>query len=83
MITSDNPRKESPDQIIREIVAGISNKKNYQTITDRRQAIFHAVQNAAAGDVILIAGKGHENYQIIGEQTLDFDDCLVAKEAMQ
>ncbi len=78
-ITSDNPRSENPDIIIQEIVAGLKRPELAHIQPDRRTAIEAAIQAAAEGDVVLIAGKGHENYQIIGNQTLHFDDREVAR----
>lgn len=76
LITSDNPRWENPRKIIADIKKGI-NKNNYKVIIDREQAIHHAVEIAKAGDTILIAGKGHEEYQIIGNKKLKFCDKSV------
>jgi UDP-N-acetylmuramoyl-L-alanyl-D-glutamate--2,6-diaminopimelate ligase len=73
VVTSDNPRTEDPDQIIREIVSGLT-KKNHEIIPDREKAICHAVQRAREGDIVVIAGKGHEDYQIIGTEKKHFDD---------
>ena len=83
--TSDNPRSEDPAQILREIEVGIKEKiggKIYECIPDRRVAIFRAVEIAKAGDIILILGKGHENYQILKDKTIHFDDKEVAHEAI-
>ena len=79
-VTSDNPRTEDPQTIIREILTGISPqaRPRTQVITDRRAAIETALALAAPGDVVLIAGKGHENYQIIGTQRRPFDDKAIA-----
>jgi UDP-N-acetylmuramoyl-L-alanyl-D-glutamate--2,6-diaminopimelate ligase len=87
IVTSDNPRTEDPLVILDEIevglkAAGISSER-YVLEPDRRVAIQKAVDMASSGDVVLIAGKGHETYQIIGELTQDFDDRLVAKEAIR
>ncbi|WP_071395431.1 UDP-N-acetylmuramoyl-L-alanyl-D-glutamate--2,6-diaminopimelate ligase [Bacillus tuaregi] len=82
VFTSDNPRTEDPQVILREMEAGVSGRK-YTSIIDRKQAIEYAVNEATQGDVILIAGKGHETYQLIGKEVLDFDDRLVAKEAIE
>jgi len=57
--------------------------KNYQSIIDRKKAIQYVINEASAGDVILIAGKGHETYQLIGKEVLDFDDRIVAKRAIE
>ena len=77
-ITSDNPRTEDPESILDDIEKGMSNKKYYR-ITDREEAIKKAVQNSKKNDIILIAGKGHEDYQIIGHTKIHFDDREVAR----
>lgn len=79
IITSDNPRSEDPESIICEIEVGIS-KDNYEKITDRREAIKRAISLAKKGDIVLIAGKGHETYQIFKDKTIHFDDREVARE---
>ncbi|WP_069365276.1 UDP-N-acetylmuramoyl-L-alanyl-D-glutamate--2,6-diaminopimelate ligase [Salisediminibacterium beveridgei] len=81
-ITSDNPRSEVPEMIIEDILKGMQ-KENHQVITDRKEAIYRAVCEAEEKELILIAGKGHESYQIIGDQTYDFNDRLVAIEAIK
>ena len=83
VITSDNPRTEDPDAIIREIVGGIpaSSMGRVGIEPDRAQAIGKAVGLARAGDLVLIAGKGHEDYQILGTRKIHFDDREVASEA--
>lgn len=73
LVTSDNPRSEDPEAIIDEIMPGIPADKQHR-ITDRREAIRAALELAKPGDVILIAGKGHENYQIFATETIDFSD---------
>lgn len=83
VFTSDNPRSEDPEAIIQDMLAGLPANAVYQVRTDRKEAITYAVNEAQAGDVILIAGKGHETYQIIGDQVLDFDDRAVAREAIE
>ncbi len=81
--TSDNPRSEDPEAIIADIEVGLKRSgRNYIKIVERREAIFRAVAEARAGDVVLIAGKGHETYQILGSQTVHFDDREVAGEAI-
>ena len=83
--TSDNPRTEDPLEILKEIEVGIKEKignKPYECIADRHSAIFHAVKIAQPGDIILILGKGHENYQILKDNTIHFDDREVAREAI-
>jgi UDP-N-acetylmuramoyl-L-alanyl-D-glutamate--2,6-diaminopimelate ligase len=89
IITSDNPRHEDPNAIIQEILAGIDPEHDphikAQIIVepDRRAAIYKAVALAQPGDMVLIAGKGHEDYQIIGDTKFPFDDRQVAREALQ
>ena len=82
ILTSDNPRYEDPDQIIEEIKAGVKpiDYKKTISITQRREAIKAACQMSKPGDIILIAGKGHENYQEIKGERHPFDDCKIAKE---
>ena len=83
IITSDNPRYEDPSEIIKDILIGIDkNKENYIVTVDRKDAIKEAIQRAKEGDIVLIAGKGHENYQIIKDEIVEFDDKLVAKEIL-
>ncbi len=84
VITSDNPRTEDPDRIIAEIEKGIrqNGAATYTTIPDRKQAIHYAIELAKPGDVVLIAGKGHETYQILGTEIRPFDDTTVAGEAL-
>ncbi len=74
IFTSDNPRTESPESILNDMVVGVGNTANYLRITDRREAIRTASTLAKAGDIILVAGKGHEDYQIIGTHKHHFDD---------
>jgi UDP-N-acetylmuramoyl-L-alanyl-D-glutamate--2,6-diaminopimelate ligase len=97
IVTSDNPRSEDPVQIIEEIKRGIvspadrgapkpragQSDTRCLTIVDRREAIERAVKEATPGDLILIAGKGHERYQVIGERVLPFDDVEIAKAALE
>ena len=80
IVTSDNPRSEEPSAVIREIEAGM--KGRHTTFVDRREAISDAITRAEASDVILIAGKGHEDYQILGTKTIHFSDVEVATEAL-
>lgn len=80
VVTSDNPRTEDANRIIDDILEGLPEGANYQCITDRRRAIGHAIQMAAPGDLVAIAGKGHETYQEINGEKFDFDDCKVAAE---
>jgi UDP-N-acetylmuramyl-tripeptide synthetase len=87
IVTSDNPRSEDPRAIIDEILAGVRTVDPHGTghvvEVDRARAIAQAVAAAAAGDIVLIAGKGHEPYQLIAGQRFDFDDRLVARAALQ
>jgi UDP-N-acetylmuramoyl-L-alanyl-D-glutamate--2,6-diaminopimelate ligase len=88
VITSDNPRGEDPERIIDEVKRGAApemrqGNAEVLTIADRREAIVHAIDRASAGDVVLIAGKGHEKYQEIGGRVTPFDDVAVAREALE
>ena len=84
MVTSDNPRQEDPRSIMAEIVAGFGGGfTRFSTEVDRKKAIENALEMAAPGDVVLIAGKGHEDYQIFKERTVHFDDFEVVKEKMR
>lgn len=82
IVTSDNPRTEEPDQIIREVLTGISGI-DHVALPDRKEAIGSACQMAKPGDTILIAGKGHETYQIFGTDVHPFDDREVAREVLR
>jgi UDP-N-acetylmuramoyl-L-alanyl-D-glutamate--2,6-diaminopimelate ligase len=86
-VTSDNPRSEHPERILLDIEPGIIeagvSADRYELIVDRRAAIRKAIADATAGDVVLIAGKGHETYQEIMGEKYDFDDRLIAKEAIR
>jgi len=97
IVTSDNPRSEDPERIIDEIRRGIvmpadrtpprgpgNGRKGTPSIAvvDRRAAIEQAIRDARPGDLVLVAGKGHEKYQVIGDRTLPFDDVEVAREAL-
>ena len=84
ILTSDNPRSEDPQQIIADALAGLDTAQRRRTSVnaDRAAAIHAALAGAAKGDVVLIAGKGHETYQVVGEERLPFDDRTVAREAI-
>lgn len=83
IVTSDNPRTESPERILEDIVAGIEGPlPGEQVMVDRAKAIRWAILNAQAGDGILIAGKGHEDYQILGTEKIHFDDREKSREAL-
>jgi UDP-N-acetylmuramoyl-L-alanyl-D-glutamate--2,6-diaminopimelate ligase len=88
VVTSDNPRSEDPGRIIDEVKRGAEPETRQRgaevlTIVDRREAIGRAVESAGPGDVVLIAGKGHEKYQEINGRVLPFDDVAVAREALE
>jgi UDP-N-acetylmuramoyl-L-alanyl-D-glutamate--2,6-diaminopimelate ligase len=88
IVTSDNPRSEDPNRIIEEIRRGITpdtrrdSAQQLLSIADRREAIARAIKLAKPDDVVLVAGKGHEKYQVIGNQVLPFDDVAVARDAL-
>lgn len=89
VLTSDNPRTEDPMAILREVEVGVRealqgrSHVEYHLVPDRREAIGTAVRLARSGDIVLIAGKGHEDYQIVGTKKVHFDDREVAREAIQ
>jgi UDP-N-acetylmuramyl-tripeptide synthetase len=84
ILTSDNPRAEDPLQILDDVEVGLKKHATpYLKIADRRAAINHAIAAAKTGDVVMIAGKGHEDYQIIGKEKFHFDDREVASEALR
>jgi UDP-N-acetylmuramyl tripeptide synthase len=94
IVTSDNPRTEDPAIIISHILEGLkgnrlapdtltTESKGYAVEADRRSAIVLAIKNARANDTVLIAGKGHETYQILNTGTIDFDDRIEAKKALE
>ena len=81
IVTSDNPRTEDPNLIIEDILKGLDEtKENYKVVIDRKEAIKEAIQMAEDDDIVIIAGKGHENYQIIGKVKHHFDDKEIAQE---
>ena len=81
ILTSDNPRTEDPHKILLDIEIGIKKigAENYTIISDREKAVEAAISMASEGDIILLAGKGHEDYQIIGDEKIHFSDYEVAK----
>ena len=85
IVTSDNPRNEDPNEIIKDILVGLDNKDTpYITIPDRREAIHWAIKNAEKDDIIVLAGKGHEDYQILaGGKKIHFDEREVVAEALK
>ena len=83
IVTSDNPRSEDPAAIIDDIVSGMGDAADrYEVVADRREAIARAIAVAKPGDSILIAGKGHEDYQILHDKTIHFDDREVAADEL-
>ena len=92
VLTSDNPRSEPPDRIVEEIVRGLAPQAEpgaperpgtpFVTELDRRAAIERAIRTARPGDLVVIAGKGHEKYQVVGDRTLPFDDVDIARAAL-
>ena len=86
-VTSDNPRTEDPVQIVKDVEVGVKEGLHdgvtYKVIVDRREAIHKAIKEATTGDVVIIAGKGHEDYQILKDETIHFDDREVAREALK
>lgn len=84
ILSSDNPRKEEPLKIISDIIVGLQKTSGkYLIEPDREKAIWLAIDEARAGDIVLLAGKGHENYQILATQTLEFDDREMARRALR
>ena len=85
IVTSDNPRTEKPEAIIDEIITGFENPDSEKITVeaDRRKAIELAIKTAGRDDIVLIAGKGHEDYQIIGKQKFDFSDKLIARQCIR
>jgi UDP-N-acetylmuramoyl-L-alanyl-D-glutamate--2,6-diaminopimelate ligase len=82
IVTSDNPRSEEPASIIESILGGIQEKNKVKVEVDRARAIELAVEGAGIDDILVVAGKGHETYQILRDKTIDFDDRLVVKSAL-
>jgi UDP-N-acetylmuramoyl-L-alanyl-D-glutamate--2,6-diaminopimelate ligase len=82
IVTSDNPRSESPDAIIDAIMSGTVAGSAVLRVSDRRAAIAEALAQAARGDVVVIAGKGHETTQVTGDVVVEFDDRAVAREML-
>ncbi len=84
IVTSDNPRTENPHAIIEQIIAGLSGEKTeYIEIDNRREAIFWAIENARKNDTIVLCGKGHEDYQVIGTEKIHFDEREIVAEALE
>lgn len=83
IITSDNPRSEDPMSIINDILRGIDTEKPHKVIPDRREAIRYAVANAEKNDLVILAGKGHESYEITKDGKRPFDEAQIVREALQ
>jgi UDP-N-acetylmuramoyl-L-alanyl-D-glutamate--2,6-diaminopimelate ligase len=83
ILTSDNPRKEDPRSILAQIQQGMTEQSQYEIVLDRRTAIARAIGMAQAGDIVLIAGKGHETYQEFADTIVPFEDCEVAREFLR
>lgn len=83
IVTSDNPRTEDPQAIVDDVVAGLDEGLQFEQLVDRRQAIRKAIHMAQPGDMVLITGKGHEDYQIVGTKKYPFSDMLIAREAIK
>ena len=82
ILTDDNPRTENSDEIIEQIMYGFKDASRVLVIKDRARAIAHAIKAAGAEDIILLAGKGHESYQLIGENKVPFSDMQMARDCM-
>ena len=82
VLTNDNPRSESPQAILNDIQTGLTGLSECHIMADRAVAIAHAINNARANDIVLIAGKGHEDYQLIGGQRLSFSDVVEARKQL-
>lgn len=83
IVTTDNPRTEDPDEIIKDILIGtVGSKAQVKTITDRTEAISYALSIAEAGDTILLAGKGHETYQVIGKERIHYDEREIVSQIL-
>lgn len=85
IVTSDNPRNEDPEAIISDILAGLKDSSvPYDVVTDRKEAIFHALKIAEKDDIIVLAGKGHEDYQILaGMKHIHFDEREIVREGLE
>ncbi len=84
IITSDNPRSEDPESIVRDLEAGIKpTGRPYICIVDRKEAIEYAIRHAQPGDVIILAGKGHETYQILKDRTIEFDERVIVADILK
>ena len=82
-ITSDNPRSEEPQKIVNDILMGIEKREKITIDIDRFKAINESIKFAKKEDIVLIAGKGHEDYQILNDKVIDFDDRKIAQKLLQ
>jgi UDP-N-acetylmuramyl tripeptide synthase len=85
VLTSDNPRSEDPAKIALDVEIGVRRVRSdhYVTLIDREEAIAHVLSMARPGDIVLIAGKGHENYQVMADRTVPFDDREVTRRLLK
>ncbi|OBT07345.1 UDP-N-acetylmuramoyl-L-alanyl-D-glutamate--2,6-diaminopimelate ligase [Vibrio sp. UCD-FRSSP16_10] len=83
ILADDNPRSESPSIIIEDMLKGVSNQKSVTVLHDRFNALSYAIENAASNDIILLAGKGHEDYQILGDKTIHYSDRESAMQLLE
>ncbi len=83
VLTSDNPRSEDPNKILADIMVGVDEQRTVEQVVERRQAISMAIGSCANDDLVLVAGKGHEEYQLVGSTKLPFSDYVVAKNALE
>jgi len=79
IVTSDNPRGEDPQAIVDDILAGVADRRSVVVELDRAKAIHRGIDSAVDGDVVVVAGKGHETYQVIGASTHHFDDREIVR----
>jgi UDP-N-acetylmuramoyl-L-alanyl-D-glutamate--2,6-diaminopimelate ligase len=82
VVTSDNPRSEDPETIVADILAGLPAGAPHLTVVDRREAIERTLGEARPGDTVLLAGKGHETYQVIGKEYRHFDEKEIVSELL-
>ena len=82
VLTSDNPRTEDPDQILDDLVKGL-NGGVHERVVDRRDAIRFAFATAQAGDTVVLAGKGHETYQVVGDERRPFDERAIVQDCLE
>ena len=81
VVTSDNPRSEDPSEIIKDILKGIDKEKRYTVIENRSDAIRYSIKEARSGDVVILAGKGHEKYEIDKDGVHPFDEAEIVRKA--